>query len=177
MKPSDVIKSKIKASAAAGTLPKPRDPAHPYDDATRKAVYQYIEAGHAPSSVRGRLVGATDAEIAIGLNFNANTVRWARWALSKAGFVKKYDHKRSARPGAPKLEVWVVCEEKIPLADREPLPQEWFETREESEAYDEAVTGDHNLIEGTVSDDPDVIDAEFTVRSNDDTEENDSGGC
>lgn len=87
----------------------------PLSDSVKSAVYALITLGYRPRPDMRRLQGATDAEIAETFaGINQNSLRWARWSLGKAGWVKPLGNKRSLRVGKPKMEVYVSTGKKLP---------------------------------------------------------------
>jgi len=95
-------------------------PSHPHYDFKMTQMYHYIENGH--YAFGQRHIGATDEELRMHLTAfdppnekaNHNTIRWARYALEKAGYIKALvgsDGKpiRRQYPGnRAKMKVWVV---------------------------------------------------------------------
>lgn len=84
-------------------------------------ILAFIQAEKTDSRTNQPLVGITTAEL-MQLAFseeNANSIRYALWALHKAGLVGKTGLKRSTEKGKTALEVWDVIE-KCPPQDALP---------------------------------------------------------
>ena len=87
MKPSDAIRAKMREAVDAGRVSESKD-ADPQHNVMHAAVYTACKAGYRAGKP-GALLGCTDKELITKVfpDQHVPSIRWARFALSKAGYL------------------------------------------------------------------------------------------
>lgn len=84
---------------------------HPSKHPLTAKVYEYICNGHLPATNAPRLRGATDEEIAAAFPDVAhNNVRWARWSMTKNGYILDSGIRRAKLKNRGQAKVWVKAD-------------------------------------------------------------------